>query len=557
MGWLLLHPYIYLIAGTLALISAFLIWRNKNRNPGLDTLALMLVSAAEWVFALGFSTFSTSISSKLMWIKLSFLGITFPGTFAFITMNQFIHGHQWLTRRRLILLILIPAFSLLLALTNQFHGLIFHQYTLHQYGPYDILFISYGIGSWVFAIYNVTLILVGSMLLVSTYGTSWWIFPLHSSKIAFLIGIFIPLITIFLQLINPKLFEPLRPIPIVVILFGIIMAYGLENAHRQQLVSVSQNEIFDTIEDFIFVTDNQNRIIDMNENAEHLLGKSLSTSIGQPLDELFPEFDQLKLSSEGVDRVSFDHGGSTNTLECQCIQMRNWEGKPVNSLYIFHDISQRAEMEHQIRASMEEKETLLREIHHRAKNNLQVISSIFRLQSDLIEDQAMREAFHESQERIQAIALVHENLYQSKGVNYIDFASYINNLIRRIIKIEDFPKSSIAVDIQIDKIHIPYDLAIPCGLIAYEIITNALKHAFPDEKRGSIQVFCKRFHDHQLLLRICDDGIGIPQDVEIKDSRSLGFQLIDALVGQLQGHLVVKRQAGTRIEIVFPINEDH
>jgi len=169
----------------------------------------------------------------------------------------------------------------------------------------------------------------------------------------------------------------------------------------------------------------------------------------------------------------------------------------------------------------------------------------------------MREAFHESQERIQAIALVHENLYQSKGVNYIDFASYINNLIRRIIKIEDFPKSSIAVDIQIDKIHIPYDLAIPCGLIAYEIITNALKHAFPDEKRGSIQVFCKRFHDHQLLLRICDDGIGIPQDVEIKDSRSLGFQLIDALVGQLQGHLVVKRQAGTRIEIVFPINEDH
>jgi len=129
-------------------------------------------------------------------------------------------------------------------------------------------------------------------------------------------------------------------------------------------------------------------------------------------------------------------------------------------------------------------------------------------------------------------------------------------LTKRIIKFEGVPKSTIALDIQVDTIHIPYDLATPCGLIAYEIITNALKHAFPLEKRGSIQVFCKRLPDHQLLLRIRDNGIGIPKGIDIEESKTLGFQLIGALVRQIQGNLTVSRQAGTDIEIIFPINED-
>ncbi len=556
MGWLLDLPVIYSAAGIVALIGAYLIWRNENRNPGVDTLAPMLVFAAVWVFSLGFNTMSTHLSTKLLWIKISFLGVVSPGTIAFISMNQFIHGDQWLSRRRLILLSLIPALTFLLALTNQFHGIMYQQYTLHQHGPYDVVTMNYGIGWWIFAIYNGALIAVGSMLLVSSFGSSWWIFPLHSSKIALLLGMFMPVGTIFIQVFNPEFFDPLKPIPIVAIFFGIIIAYSLENSHRKQLVSVSQNEIFDTIDDFIFVTDIQNRMIDMNENAECLVGKSLTNSIGQPINELLPEIDLEKLGQDGSCRVTLNHAGSVTTLETQHIKMQNWEGKSVNSIYILHDISRRAEMERQIKISLEEKETLLREIHHRAKNNLQVISSIFRLQSDLIKDQAMREAFLNSQERIQAIALVHENLYQSKGVNYIDFANYINDLTTNIIKIEEIPQRNVAIDIQVEKILIPYDLATPCGLIAYEIITNALKHAFPSKTRGTIQVFCKRLYDQQLLLRIRDDGVGIPQDMDINESKTLGFKLIGALVSQIQGNLKVSYQEGTSIEIVFPINED-
>ena len=115
MGWFSYHPIIYFTAGTVALISAYLIWRNENRNPGVDTLALMLVFATMWVFALGLSTISKPIFIKRLWIKLSFIGVAFPGTLAFIAMNQYIHGHQWLTRRKIILLTQIPTLVIYLS----------------------------------------------------------------------------------------------------------------------------------------------------------------------------------------------------------------------------------------------------------------------------------------------------------------------------------------------------------------------------------------------------------------------------------------------------------
>ncbi|MBC8507811.1 MAG: PAS domain S-box protein [Anaerolineales bacterium] len=547
-------PGLYFVSGVAALAGARTIWLNENRNPGAETLAIMLIFAAEWVFGLAFGTISTSFSAKLFWVKVHFIGVAYTGTIWFIAMNQYIQGTQWLTRRKLILFSIIPTLTILLALTDQYHGLIYKEIFLDQYGPYEITSTTYGIGLWLFLIYNGILVVGGSMMMISTLGQSWWTFRVNGTIM--LIGIATPVITLSLQILKPEIFGPLKPTSLAIIFSGITAAFGLESARRQQIASVSRYEIFDTIEDIILVSDSQNRIIDMNRIAEEFFEASLADFIGLSVDGLIPQLREINLTKDNTFRLIFNKQGMQRNYECNQRNMVNWEGKSVNTMYILRDTTKRAEMEQRITTTLEEKETLLKEIHHRAKNNLQVISSIFNLQSKLINNQAMRNAFQESQERIHAIALVHEKLYQSEGVNYIDFADYLHTLIARLLRRVEITVSSIFFDIQVDDISIPYDLATPCGLIAYELISNALKHAFPKNTEGTIQIICQYIHANSLRIKISDSGVGIPNKIDITESITLGFQLINILVFQIKGLLTIDQRSGTSIEIVFPINED-
>ena len=547
-------PGIYLISGVIALISARLIWLNDKRNPGAETLAIMLVFAAEWVIGLAFGVMSTSFSAKVLWIKIHFIGVAYTGTIWFMAMNQYIQGVQWLTRRKLIIFSIIPTTTILLTFTNQFHGLIYQEIFTIPYGPYAISTTTYGIVLWLFLIYNGILIVAGSAMMISTLGQSWWVFRVNGT-IMFL-GTAAPVIALFLQIFKPELFGPLKPTSLAIIFSGISAAYGLESASRQQIVSVSRHEIFDTIEDIIFVTDSQNRIIDLNKYAEDISGVSMQDAIGKQKIEVFPQLENIKAKHDKPYRLSMEKDGMQIIYECSIFDLHNWEGKPVNQLYLLRESTKRVEMEWQVTSALEEKETLLKEIHHRAKNNLQVISSIFNLQANLINNPRLRNTYQQSQERIQAIALVHEKLYQSDGTNYIDFSDYLHTLIARLLKVSDINVSSILFDIQVDDISIPYDLATPCGLLAYELISNALKHAFPHNTEGMIQIICQYINENHLRLKIIDDGVGIPETLMINEGNTLGFELINILVFQIRGHLTVDQQSGTSIEIVFPINED-
>ncbi len=545
-------PGLYILSGIVALAGARTTWRNEKRNPGAETLAIMLVLAAEWVFGLALGTISTTYSTKIFWINIHFIGVAFAGTAWYISINQYIQGNQWLTHPKLILLLTVPALTVLLAFTNQSHGLIYKEIFLVPYGPYDITTITYGIALWIFLIYNGVLIIGGSLILIATLGQSWWTFRVNGTLM--LLSTLTPVIVLLLQVFNLEIFGPLRPTSLAIIFAGITAAYGLESARRQQIVSVSRHEVFDTIDDIIFVTDIHNRIIDMNKHAESFLGETLAASIGRPISKLFPQFSQIEFRKGNNSRLTVEGQDNTKIYECELGHMSNWEGEPINTLYVLRDTTKRAAMEQRIKSSVQEKETLLREIHHRAKNNLQVISSIFNLQSNLIESEEMRDAFQESQERIQAIALVHEKLYQSEGVNYIDYSDYIQTLIERLMRAMGSANSEITFEIYVEGISIPYDLATPCGLIAYELISNALQHAFPNRKKGTVRIICRIRQDDQMLLIISDDGIGIPENIDINECNTLGFQLITALVYQIQGHLKVDQQPGTRIEIVFPLD---
>jgi PAS domain S-box-containing protein len=217
-----------------------------------------------------------------------------------------------------------------------------------------------------------------------------------------------------------------------------------------------------------------------------------------------------------------------------------------------HDITVRKQAEEQIKTSLKEKEVLLKEIHHRVKNNLQIISSLLNLQSGYIHDEHAGEMFKESRNRVKSMALIHEKLYQSKDLARIDFAEYVRHLTTHLFRSYGVNTHAVSLKINIDKILLDIDTAIPCGLIVNELVTNSLKYAFPPGVIGEIRVDLRRENDGRLALLVSDNGAGLPADFDFRQTDSLGLQLVSTLTDQLEATLAVDRTGGTSFKILLP-----
>ncbi len=213
------------------------------------------------------------------------------------------------------------------------------------------------------------------------------------------------------------------------------------------------------------------------------------------------------------------------------------DGNLKNIVVIETDITLRKQMEEQIKAALNEKGLLLREIHHRVKNNLQIIISLFNLQTSYIDDDKAYQALKEGQDRIKSMALIHERFYQSDGISQIDFDDYSRKLIEHLYSSFKINPSSIIVDFKIENVRLDIDTAVPCGLIINEIVSNAFKHAFRDKVQGHIYIVLQNKNVGEYYLEIKDDGVGMPAEFNLETADSLGFQLIQALSDQLDGKL--------------------
>lgn len=215
------------------------------------------------------------------------------------------------------------------------------------------------------------------------------------------------------------------------------------------------------------------------------------------------------------------------------------------------DITDLKKSEEMLRHSLSEKEVLLKEIHHRVKNNLQIITSLLKLQSAYITDQKSKDLFKESQNRVQSMALIHQRLYQSKDLGSIKLNEYAKTLSNQIMQSFGIDFSKITVRVDADNIIMTIDNAIPCGLIINELITNSLKHAFPDGKKGSIKLDI-RVKENNYLLEYSDDGIGISKDFDINRTNTFGLKLVKTLVDQVKGNICINSDNGTHFSINFP-----
>ncbi|MBI5186519.1 MAG: sensor histidine kinase [Nitrospinae bacterium] len=220
------------------------------------------------------------------------------------------------------------------------------------------------------------------------------------------------------------------------------------------------------------------------------------------------------------------------------------------SLNIMSDLDrQRKELD----KSLQEKEALIREVHHRVKNNMQIISSLLKLQSYSIEDPALKAIFKDCENRIKSMTKVHERLYRTEDLAHIDFGDYIKSLAVDIFHSFKANAARISLAVNAEGVAMPIDTAIPCGLIVNELITNAMKHAFPGDRKGELVIEMKKIEKLTIELIVRDNGVGIPDGLDWRTSKSLGLNLVNSLAGQIHANIDLNREGGTEWRIRFGV----
>ena len=254
-----------------------------------------------------------------------------------------------------------------------------------------------------------------------------------------------------------------------------------------------------------------------------------------PTDELVDQALQLETANEEL-------RGENTRLRARFAALEAAEIERVRT----EEVRRRAE--EQIQVSLREKEVLLQEIHHRARNNMQIISGLLDFQAQATGDERVRNAFRESKNRIQSMARVHKQLYRSADVAQIDMEAYVKGLGADLIA--SYGAHDVSLRVDAPDVAFPIDTAIPCGLLLTELISNALKHAFPDRGPGEVRVVLRAAGD-RYELTVNDNGAGLPPDWELDRAESLGLGLVQTLTRQLKGTLEVNRTAGTAFEVTF------
>lgn len=288
-------------------------------------------------------------------------------------------------------------------------------------------------------------------------------------------------------------------------------------------------------------------------------------------EDLEDNIKQAELLKSGkIDQYQMDKryirgDGEVIWVRISVRMVKDVSGNPLYFLPMIENINERKQMENEIKASLKEKETLLREIHHRVKNNMQIINSLLSLQAGYIKDEESIELFRDTQNRIKSMAMIHEKLYQSKSLARINFADYIQSLIFEILSSYKIDSDRIKIDVDVKNLFLNIETAIPLALITNELITNSLKHAFPltdhfkkidkefisSDGKGEIKIMTKLCNE-KIMLVISDNGIGFPSDMDFKNTDTLGLQLVNNLTEQLDGKIELERNNGTTFKIIFP-----
>jgi PAS domain S-box-containing protein len=335
---------------------------------------------------------------------------------------------------------------------------------------------------------------------------------------------------------------------------------------RRSKIAIKESQerfksIFDNAAEAIILFDCQGNIVESNGKVKGIFGFKNKEIIGQNFLEIGL---MMGMDYEEAQMILNDLISGNELKQVEWV-LKNKEGKTIifrvrpsliktkNSvigiLLIMEDITELKIVENSLKNSLEEKEVLLREIHHRVKNNLQIISSLLSLQRLQVEDQQTADILWECQGRVRAMAMIHENIYQSHDIGSINFQKYVEMLLYDIFNLYRVNKESVKLDTLIGSVEMGIETAMPCGLVINELATNSIKHAFP-QGNGNIRIELKTDDDLHILI-FEDDGIGLPENLDPLKSKKLGLMVVNTLVNQLNGEMEIDRTNGTKFIIKF------
>lgn len=324
--------------------------------------------------------------------------------------------------------------------------------------------------------------------------------------------------------------------------------------------------IFDSSHHYIWTIDREERLTSFNKNYFDIISSLYNTKpyLGLVLNRgvLSNNHEYNKLLKQNY-KIAFE--GRAVTFEVETLDKNSKKvslevflnpifdkEKVIEVSGIAHNITDKKQVQQKIELSLKEKEILLREVHHRVKNNMQVVSSILNLQSSYVSDEYALTLLKESQNRIKTMAYIHESLYQNKSFSSVNFSEYVRTLLSNIIHSYSHSKEKIKLDMRVEELILPLDNSIPVGLIINELVTNAIKHAFPGHRQGVITLELK-CENNFVFLVLRDNGVGFKDNVSFQNSNSLGLQLVNTLIEQIDGQYKFKseKDIGTEIQVTF------
>lgn len=346
---------------------------------------------------------------------------------------------------------------------------------------------------------------------------------------------------------------------------NLILSVGRDITERKKAENTTMQakeeweRTFDAVPDLIFLLDTDFHVLRSNKPMADKLCLSTEETVGLTCYEMMhgtntppsfcPHKKLVEDSHQHTADVHIDHLDSYFTVSVSPLYYS--DGEIMGSVHVARDITKRIKAENEVKKSLKEKEMLLKEIHHRVKNNLMIISSLLSLQSNYITDEESREMFRESGNRANSMALIHQRLYESTDLKNVGFKDYITSLANDLYNIYVKDPDRVGLKLEIGDVKLDIDIAIPLALILNELITNSLKHAFPNNSRGIINV-CFFKEDDVCVLKVCDDGVGFPEDLDfMNNTDSLGLQLVNSLTSQIDGVIELYRNNGTTFKITF------
>ncbi|MEW5815720.1 MAG: histidine kinase N-terminal 7TM domain-containing protein [Spirochaetota bacterium] len=584
-------PYTMIILGTavVMLIYAFYIWLNE-RIPHPPSSALLLLSGAGWLITMIFEYGTVTFQSKLFWSKLQYIGLEAIPVAWLVFCLQYTGRNEFIKPLHITLLSIIPCVFILLVFTNEFHGFIWSRVSA---AGRPFLEKDPSVGFWVLVGYAYLLIIIGVYLLVVMMLRSRKFYGRQAA--ALICAAIFPWLASAIDLTGIKIVHDIELTPIAFSVTSLIVVYGFARLRFRDTVPLAYQTTIESMNDSVILLDQENRLIYMNPAASQFFPETGTHKSSAHLDALWPDLFLVieRFSGKTFKRCEAELSG--RVYDIQLSPIFDWRNNLVSRIVVLRDITQlrqaeenmrkmkeeleirvaarteeliqanralqaeiaeRKQAEEIIKASLKEKEILLKEIHHRVKNNLQVISSLLKLQLKYVRDRQSYGMLKDTQTRIKSMGIIHEILYKSGDLSRINIANYIRPLIKYLFSTYGIDTNSVELSINTEEVLLDIDTVILCCLIINELVSNSLKHAFPRGRKGRLWV---EFHvsNGKFALTVRDDGIGLPGDLDLQSTETFGLRIVTILTRQLGGSIEIDRNKGTLFSVTFSHTQEN